>query len=988
MPRRAPQGLCPRCLIERALAPPDDPTDEAPGLTSGKSASPIGEGAGFELGPYTLLEEIGEGGFGVVYLAEQREPIRRLVALKIIKLGMDTEQVIARFEGERQALAVMDHTNIARIFDAGSTRTGRPYFAMELVRGIPITTFCDANRLTTRDRIGIFLDVCSAVGHAHAKDIIHRDLKPGNILVVSTVGGPLPKVIDFGIAKATSQDLAGDPFQTGAHQLLGSPAYMSPERVLQPGTAADERTDIYSLGVILHELLVGRLPHDPAKFTKLGPAEFLKTIGRRPVRPPSTNLRAADAPTAEAIARSRRATVRGLRKRLRSGLDRVVTKAIHGDPKHRYESPEALALDLRRWLEDRPVLATPPSVSYRARCWVIRHRHSTAAIALVAAFVVAISLLERHRDARRSAELQAFAIEEYDGEMPGALEAFRRGDAARAEVLLEWLSQGETTPDIRGFEWRMLAHMCLRNRLEVWQEHDEAIRDMAMTPDGRALATASLDGITRLRDFEADLVLAEIRSSGQAVAVSPDGAFLATPSPDQEVIVWDIGGGREARRLAMVPAGERVTSLQFAGTELLLVTTDAGKLYSGPIEAGGRPELVDDTIASGVKLAVDPHGHTIATLAAGSASVALRRRDSGMATTATFPAAGQTVRSLGLSPRGKWLAAAGSTPALRVRSTRGGSAVFEWGQGEAAIEHVAFSHDGSHLAASTTAGDLVVFSTSDWTLLSSDPYDGKPSTLCYPPDGDGLYSGTSRGFVLYWSDEPKREPVLGSHPADLCHVEYSRDGRWLAAGSTDGSVTVWNATTRKREHVIGGGGKAVGGRFFAVSPDSSAVAVLRPPGISFHAIASGAEFRSIDHAAPLTAIAFSPDGDLIGEPPQGDGEILLWRRGAIARPERMPPPAPPVPIPERIRTVHRSGASYHTGFSPDQRRLLSAHPGGGIALWNTATWRRVATFPSSCGAFSPDGETLALGEERNIRFLEAPGDVLARWDAYTEFLTE
>ncbi|MEM7385166.1 MAG: hypothetical protein AAF514_09505, partial [Verrucomicrobiota bacterium] len=414
-------------------------------------------------------------------------------------------------------------------------------------------------------------------------------------------------------------------------------------------------------------------------------------------------------------------------------------------------------------------------------------------------------------------------------------------------------------------------------------------------------------------------------------------------------------------------------------------TTEAGNLYLTSIFGGDKVELIDDAIASDIALATAQRGHLVATLAASPRRVELRGSHGG-GIKVNFKTEGQNVHALEVSPQGKLLVAAGSGPALRVWNMETETELFEWGRREM-VEHVAFSHDGAQLAVSTQTGHLRVFSTADWNLLASDPYDGKPGPLYYSPDGSGLYSGTSRGFVIYWTGEPTREPVLGDHPGQVCHVEYTRDGQWLVAGSDDGTVTIWNTRLRGRQQVIPGVGE-VEGRFFAVSPDASVIAVLRPAAIGFHSIDSGAELRTIDHAGPLAAIAFSPDGDLIGELPQNGDEILRWRAASYEESERIRRPARPDFIPERVRTVHPFGAVYASHISWDERRILTADPGGGICLWNTETWRRVATFPSSCGAFSPDGKILALGEGRNIRLLEAPKGVIARWDAYAEHLIE
>src|SRR5437867_9451468 len=285
LPANAPQGLCPRCLLKLQLPNGPDPAAEAQTISM---ALPLDEKPGTLIGRYKLLEKIGEGGFGVVYVAEQREPVKRKMALKVIKLGMDTRQVVARFEAERQALALMDHPNIAKVLDGGATETGRPYFVMELVRGIKITDFCDHNNLPTRERLELFLQVCRAIQHAHQKGIIHRDIKPSNILVTINDGVPVPKVIDFGIAKATQGRLTDKTLFTAFELFIGTPAYMSPEQAVMTSLDIDTRSDIYSLGVLLYELLTGRTPFDQKELLAAGLDEMRRTIREKEPPKPST----------------------------------------------------------------------------------------------------------------------------------------------------------------------------------------------------------------------------------------------------------------------------------------------------------------------------------------------------------------------------------------------------------------------------------------------------------------------------------------------------------------------------------------------------------------------------------------------------------------------------------------------------------------------------------------------------------------------------
>jgi serine/threonine protein kinase/tetratricopeptide (TPR) repeat protein len=367
------------------------------------------EAVGQMLGRYKLLEKIGEGGCGVVYVAEQTESVRRRVALKVIKLGMDTKAVVARFEAERQALAMMDHPNIAKVLDAGATDTGRPFFVMELVRGIRITEYCDQANLSTRERLDLFIRVCQAIQHAHQKGIIHRDIKPSNILVTLHDGVPVPKVIDFGIAKATEGRLTEATVYTQLHQFIGTPAYMSPEQAEMSGLDIDTRSDIYSLGVLLYELLAGSTPFDPKELAASGIDAMRKTIREKePVRP-STRFATLKGEELTTTAKRRSADTSKLLHQLKGDLDWIVMKCLEKDRTRRYDTANDLAMDLKRHLNNEPVVARPPSSAYRLQKAFNRNKLVFAAGTAIAAAlvlgVVGTSIgLVRAEHQRRAAE--------------------------------------------------------------------------------------------------------------------------------------------------------------------------------------------------------------------------------------------------------------------------------------------------------------------------------------------------------------------------------------------------------------------------------------------------------------------------------------------------------------------------------------------------------------------------------------------------------
>ena len=384
----------------------DDPIEQDPTALPPTEAAPIPAVGGQPIGPYRLLAKLGEGGMGVVYIAEQSEPVRRRVALKVIKQGMDTAKVVARFEAERQALALMDHPAIARIYDAGSTPEGRPYFAMECVPGVPINEHCDRQKLTNEERLDLFLQVCEGVQHAHQKAVIHRDLKPSNVLVSVQDGRAAVKIIDFGVAKAVSQRLTERTLYTELGAMIGTPEYMSPEQAEMTGQDVDTRTDVYSLGVILYELLVGALPFEPKELREAGFDEIRRRI--RQVDPPRPSARLSTLGNRSTESAERRRTEpRALRRQLTGDLDWITMKALEKDRGRRYGSPAELAADLGRQLRHEPVLAGPPRVAYRARKFVRRHRFGVAAAVAAVLGLIGFAVLMAVQAARIAHEAEA-----------------------------------------------------------------------------------------------------------------------------------------------------------------------------------------------------------------------------------------------------------------------------------------------------------------------------------------------------------------------------------------------------------------------------------------------------------------------------------------------------------------------------------------------------------------------------------------------------
>ncbi|MGE3311235.1 MAG: protein kinase [Limisphaerales bacterium] len=714
------------------------------------------------IGRYRILESIGEGGCGTVFLAQQDEPVKRRVALKVIKLGMDTRQVVARFEAERQALAMMDHPNIARVLDTGATDSGQPFFVMEWVRGTRITEFGAAHRLDLRQRIELFLEVCQAVHHAHQKGIIHRDLKPSNVLIAQPEGSPLaaPKVIDFGIAKAIAGRLTDATLYTANDQIMGTPAYMSPEQAAGGGTDVDTRADIYSLGVLLYEMLTGQTPFESRDLLARGLDEMRRTIREVEPERPSAKVRTAkrtniskgcakEGPSLDATP--------GCPDPLPDDLDWVVMKCLEKDRTRRCETVNGLMQDLRRWLKQEAVTARPPTAAYRIQKWVYRNRIVFAAacaviLTLLGGVAVSSVMYVREARARGEVEVQRAAAERqrrefqqrsYASDMKIAQQSVSAFDLRNALDILE--RHRPATPgmeDLRGFEWRYLWQLCQGSPHEFLPDDVGMPWILTASPDGKFFAAAFDDGrdagvtVWSLETREPVVRLesdANLDGDSAGAVFSGDGRWLATAC-HYRVKFFEVGTWRELSELTLTNASGPIDLR--ADT---LVTTAVGHMRD-PTRLDGLvvwnlPTRTSTTISNVTGPPTLSHDGKRLALRS-EAGLEIRRVD-----------------DLGSSP-------------LLLESSRG---LLAHGSGYGSLKReMAFSPDGRRIAAAGLANDRGDLPVIVWDASSGRRIDGgrlighlaRVHGLAWSADSRRIATAGADGTIRVWDAEGRTEPIL------------------------------------------------------------------------------------------------------------------------------------------------------------------------------------------------------------------------------------
>ena len=884
---------------------------------------------------------------GSVWVAEQTYPVRRKVALKLIKAGMDSKTVLSRFEAERQALALMDHPNIAKVLDGGTTESGRPFFVMEYVKGIRLTKYCDDGRLTVAERLALFVPVCNAIQHAHQKGIIHRDLKPSNILVCLYDGQPVPKVIDFGLAKAIHQPLTEHTLHTAHGLMMGTPLYMSPEQAEFNNLDVDTRTDIYALGVILYELLTGSTPLERQRFKEAAWHEMLRLIKEE--EPPRPSDRLSGSGTLPTLAAQRKLEPAKLTKLVRGELDWIVMKALEKERSRRYETANGFARDIQRYLADEQVEACPPSAGYRLRKFARKHRTALTTVATILLLLVAgvgvstwqaIRATQAEEEAatdRNKAKKQTRIAKENEGKATRAAGDLRYNAALDRILLAQAAFDNGDVPlaqerlalvptELRHWEWRYLKRQCEGGIFTLYG-HGGTVWCAVFSPDGTRLASASSDKTAKIWDARTGTHLLDLKGHTDKVlnvAFSPDGTRLVTGSYDKTARVWDARTG--APLLELKGHTTLVKSVAFSPDGTRLVTGSGDQTVRFWDARTGAAQLVLKGHTSAVlSVAFSPDGTRLVTGSHdGTAKVWDARTGAHL-----FDIKGHArsepwhVNWVAFSPDGTRLTIGSNDWRAKVWDARTGKALFELKGHTSFMTCAAFSPDGTRWPAPAWDGTAKVWDARTGAQLldlKGHEHDRNWNVVwvAWSPDGTRLVTASNDNTAKVW-DARTGTPLLELKvPTSLLSVAFSADGTRLVAGGTDKTAKVWDARSGALQLDLQGHTGEVSSAVF--SPDGTRLAssALDRTAKVWDARTGAFVFELKGHSGPVLSVSYSPDGTRLVTG-SVDKSVKIWdaRSGDL------------------LRDIKGKELVNAATLSPDGTRVATAHPEGMARIWDT-----------------------------------------------------